>query len=544
MVDINTLPDSASDLKKIISNLNHKAISEIQARDQKIKTRDQEIQSKDQKIKTRDQQIQTKDQKIKTRDQKIQLLEDKINILQRNNYAPKSEKVSPNQLGLFNEAEELTLDKIDDDKFEDKEIITYERNKKRKPRIPESLPREEIIIDLPEDKKFCPVDGTPLKEIGEETSEKLEFIPAKFKVLKTIRKKYACPHCKEGIHNAPPPPSLIPKSILTPNLMAAIIVSKYLDSLPLYRQEEIFKRYGIQIPRQTMARWVIDVSLKVIPLYNLLQETVLSSDYLQMDETTVQVLKEKGKKATTNSYMWVRYQPGNNPIILYDYAPTRSGSVPIELLSGFKGYLQTDGYEGYSKVCLNPNLTRLGCSDHARRKFENAFKTSSGKGIGKKGLIIFQKLYKIEKRIKDLTSEQKYEIRLKESKPIWDELKSWLESLKGKITPKSVGGKAVNYTLNQFDFLTNYLKDGRLNMSNILIENHIRPFAIGRKNWLFSNSVDGAVASGMWYSLIQTAKANGLEPFDYLRKMLDKLPHAEKIEDYEKILPLKNLFKI
>ena len=165
MVDINALPDSASDLKKIISNLNHKAISEIQARDQKIKTRDQEIQ---------------------TRDQKIQLLEDKINILQRNNYAPKSEKVSPNQLGLFNEAEELTLDKIDDDKFEDKEIITYERNKKRKPRIPESLPREEIIIDLPEDKKFCPVDGTPLKEIGEETSEKLEFIPAKFKVLKTL----------------------------------------------------------------------------------------------------------------------------------------------------------------------------------------------------------------------------------------------------------------------------------------------------------------------------------------------------------------------
>ena len=256
-----------------------------------------------------------------------------------------------------------------------------------------------------------------------------------------------------------------------------------------------------------------------------------------MDETTVQVLKENGKKATSKSYMWVRYASGVNPIVIYDYYPTRSGQVPIELLEGFSGYLQVDGYDGYSMACEKNKLTRLGCMDHARRKFKDAFSTSGGKDIGKKGLIFFKSLYKIEDEIEKMSPDEKKRIRQEKSKPILEEMKTWVEEKRPKITPKSVSGKAINYFYNEYKYLVGYLEDGRLNISNCGVENKIRPFAIGRKNWLFSDSVEGAKSSAMFYSLIETAKANNVEPFDWLMGILEKLPYAETVEDYEKLLP-------
>ena len=480
--------------------------------------------------------------------EKNQHLQDIINLLQKKKYAPQSEVVSSNQLGLFNEVEEIEdkeNKKENEDSNEEKETIIYERSKKRRTRIPEDLPREEIIIDLPEEEKFCPHDGAALKKIGDEISEQLEIIPAKVFVKKTVRPKYACPFCQEGIKCSPPPVTLLPKTFASSSLISYIIIAKYMDALPLYRQEIIFARIGALLTRQTMARWLIQVSEQLVPLYNLLQDKILEKKYIQMDETRTQVLNEVNKKATTRSYMWVRYAPGDSPIVLYDYSPTRSSVVPNDLLRGFEGYLQVDGYDGYAPFCReNPNVERLGCMDHSRRKFVDAFSTSNGKNIGKKALIYFKKLYKIEEKIEKLSPDEKYTVRQQESKPLLEEIKKWLDEISPQVTPQSVSGKAINYTLNEWTYLEKYIEDGNLRISNILVENAIRPFALGRKNWLFSTSVEGANASAMYYSLIETAKANEIGPFDYFNKILDKLPFAKTADDYEQLLPLKGYFLI
>lgn len=477
---------------------------------------------------------------VTQRDEKINYLQDMVNLLQRKKYAPQSEMVNWDQMGLFNEAEEITETPAEEDASEvddEKETITYERSKKKRARLPDTIPRQEVIIDLEEKDKICVHDGAKLEKIGEEVSEKLEFVPAKVFVQKTIRYKYACPCCDEGMKTAPAPKALLPKTMASPSLVAYMIIAKFMDGLPLYRQEKIFARIGVTLTRQSMARWLIAVSQKLMPLYNLLQEDLLSRHYLNMDETTVQVLKEDGRKATSKSYMWVRYASGINPIVLYDYSPTRSGQVPIELLEGFNGYLQVDGYDAYNGVCVKNKLTRLGCMDHARRKFKDAHSTSGGKDIGKRGLIFFKSIYKIEDEIEKMSPDEKKKVRQEKSKPILEEMKKWVDEKRTKITPKSVSGKAINYFHNEYIYLIGYLEDGTLNISNCGVENKIRPFAIGRKNWLFSDSVEGAKSSAMFYSLIETAKANNVEPFDWLRRILEKLPYTETVEDYEDLLP-------
>jgi transposase len=481
-------------------------------------------------------QISEKDNLITEKDKLIQDLKDKINLLQKKQFAPKSEVSTSEELGLFNEAEEL--DKEDHDNSEESEEKTEEgKKKKTSARLPAHLPREEFIIDLDDKDKFCIHDGSPLIKIGEEVSEKLVIIPAKAIVKKTIRLKYGCPCCDESIKTPLPPVTILPKSMASASLVAYIVIAKYMDGLPLYRQEAIFIRIGVELTRQSMARWIIKVSIKLMPLYNLLQDLLLAKDYLQMDESYVQVLNEDGKKATSKSFMWVRHAPGTNPIILFNYSPSISGEVPIELLEGFKGHLQVDGYDGYARFCEENKLIRLGCNDHGRRKFDEAHKTTGGKSIGKKGLIFYKALYKIEARIENFSPTEKLKVRQSESKKILTEMKTWVDDKRGKIPPKSVGGKSINYFYNEYKYLIGYLEDGKLNISNCGVENKIRPFAIGRKNWLFSASVEGADASAMFYSLIETAKANDLEPFDWLTKVLEKLPHANMLEDYEALLP-------
>ena len=485
-------------------------------------------------------QVVHQENKLTENANKINHLQDMVNLLQRRKYAPQSEQVNWDQMGLFNEVEDLANAPAEEDSLEiedEKETIIYERSKKKRTRLPENLPREEVIVDLEEKDKVCIHDGAQLKKIGEEVSEKIEIVPAKVFVKKTIRYMYACPCCDEGMKTAAAPKALLPKTMASASLVAYTIIAKFMDGLPLYRQEKIYARIGVTLTRQSMARWLIEVSQKLMPLYNLLQEDLLSRHYLNMDETTVQVLKEDGKKATSKSYMWVRYASGINPVVLFDYSPSRSGQVPLELLEGFSGYLQVDGYAAYNAVCEKNKLIRLGCMDHARRKFKDAFSTSGGKDIGKRGLVFFKSLYKIEDEIEKMTPDEKRKVRQERSKPILEEMKNWVNEKRTKITPKSVSGKAINYFYNEYVYLVRYLEDGRLNISNCGVENKIRPFAIGRKNWLFSDSVEGAKSSAMFYSLIETAKANNVEPFDWLRRVLEKLPYAETLEDYEDLLP-------
>ena len=330
------------------------------------------------------------------------------------------------------------------------------------------------------------------------------------------------------------------KVIASTNLLAHIIVSKYADGLPLYRQQSILKRYGGNITRTSMATWAIKVAEQLQPLINLAREHQNSDDYLQMDETRIQVLKEPGLSPSSNKYMWVtRGGPPDKLCVLFEYRASRSADTAVDLLTGFKGYLQADGYAAYETASQTHELTLLGCWDHARRKFVDAEKAAgrSAKSKGAKqvpkyavALSYIRKLYRVEDRIKEKTVEEKYLERQRFSLPILKEFKDWLEH---NITKVMKGGQthtAMQYTLNQWAKLIVYCEDGRLNISNVLVENAIRPFVIGRKGWLFADTPYGAKASAIHYSLIETAKANGLEPFEYYQQIMPLVTECQTFE--------------
>lgn len=462
-------------------------------------------------------------------------LNDLVSLLRRKQFGKSSEKVPAEQLGMFDEVETEALNP-EPEESESTVVPAHERKRGKRLKLPENLPRVEVVIDI--DNKICSEDGEELKCIGEEISEKLEIIPAKVRVIKTIRKKYACPAC-DLMKEAPIPLEMIPKSNASASVLAYITTAKYVDALPLYRQEAIFKRVGLDLPRQTMARWMIQVGEKITPLITLLREELLKSSYLHMDETIVQVLKEDGKKAETNSYMWVQARSGPNPMVLFHYAKNRSAEHPRLLLEDYQGSLQIDGYDGYAPVIQENGVTRLGCWAHARRKFFDAFKSSSGQGVGKQGLAFIKKLYDIETEIQGRPYDYRFFIRLTRSLPIIREFEKWLDEHAKKLNPESLAGKAVKYTRNEWQYLMNCFSSGEFKIDNNYVESHIRPFTIGRKNWMFSVKPEGAVASANIYSLVETAKANGIDPFDYLKKVFERLPYAESESDFLELLPVK-----
>jgi len=482
---------------------------------------------------------------------KVLTLQEQLNLAIARRYAASSEKIPADQFRLFDEAEvddetenndELSLLNEEDDSTS---VAAHTRKKKtgRKP-LPDSLVRVDEIHVLSEAERVCEHDGYTLNEIGEVISEQLDIIPAKIQVIRHIRKKYAC-ECGKCIKTAPMPNQPIPKSLASPGLLAHITVSKYQDALPLYRQEKILQRIGVDIPRATLANWMIQSGNLIQPVINLLRDRLLDYDILHMDETTVQVLDEPNKTAQSKSYLWVqRGGPPDKPVILFDYDAGRSQAVPLRLLDGFKGTIQTDGYAGYNAVVSQNNLVHLGCWAHARRKFSEAVK-AQGKGKNKnkktgkaqRGLAFIQKLYKIEKTIQDLSAEDRFTERQQQSQPLLKKLKTWLDESIITVPPQSAIGKSLHYLNNEWDKLVRYTQDGRYLMDNNLAENAIRPFVIGRKNWLFSKSVRGVKASANLYSLIETAKANGLESYAYLRVLFAKLPQATTVDEIERLLP-------
>lgn len=460
-------------------------------------------------------------------------------------YSASSEK-SVDQRELFNEVE-LTV--VAEDLVEQSEqakttslpqLASPAKKPGRKP-LPADLPRVRIEHDLRESEKHCPC-GCELSVIGEETSEQLDIIPAKIQVLVNVRKKYACKQCEEGIKTAPLPQQPIPKSNASPGLLAHIAVSKYQDGLPLHRLEGILNRSGVDIPRSTLANWMMKASDLIQPLLEAMEGALLHYPVMHCDETTVQVLNEKDKPPESKSYMWVRVGgPPTQPVRLFHYADSRRGSVACALLEGYKGYLQTDDYAGYNAVALNRDITQLGCWAHARRKFIDAQKASPKSKTGKADVAVglIAKLYAIEKGIKDHGADTKHQIRQQQSLPQLQKIRNWLDNTLHNTLPKGLLGKALSYLDKNWAKLTVYTEDGRLCIDNNPAENAIRPFVIGRKNWLFSASVKGANASAALYSVIETAKANGLEPYQYLRYVFTELPKTGNQKDIEALLPWK-----
>jgi len=492
--------------------------------------------------------------------EQITLLQEQLYIMKHHRFGASSEKQSVDQLGLFNEAEQDQPDEEQVTVIEQAESAlsqgapdSPERKKRGRKPLPEGLPRVRVEHDLLPEEKICQDCGnTDLHRIGEEVSEQLEIIPAKVHVLQHIRPKYGCRCCDSSPITVSMPPQPIPGSIASPSLLAQVIVGKYQDGLPLNRMEQVLQRAGMTLARSTLSHWMIRSGTLIQPLVNLLRDKLLSSDLVHCDETPVQVLKEPDRPAQSQSYMWVQVSRATSePVVLFDYDPSRSGSVPSALLAGYQGYLQADGYEGYSAIGSQPGVILQGCWAHARRKFDEAIKaqgqSTKGKppkaGKAQMGLSYIQKLYRIEQEIKDLTSDEKYDARQQRSQKILKDLRSWLEKVYPQTPPKTALGKALTYLHNQWDKLVRYCEAGYLRMDNNLAENAIRPFVIGRKNWLFSTSQAGAHASANLYSLIETAKANGLEPWEYMVEVMTHLPAADSVEKVEALLPWNQLTK-
>ena len=475
-----------------------------------------------------------------------ELLQEQLNLAIAKRYSARSEKGPSPQMGLFDEAEvETEREALATEEPPVVESVVAGHIRKargyRKP-LPEALPRVDIIHELPEDERLGP-DGQPLVVIGEEVSEQLDIVPATIRVLRHVRLKYGVrKDDASGVKIAPLPPQPLPKTMASPGLLAHIVVAKYQDALPLYRQEQILTRIGVDLPRATLARWMVQVGTELIqPLINLLRDRLLAYDILQMDETPVQVLKEPGKIAESKSYLWVqRGGPPGQPIILFDYDPSRSREVPLRLLVGFTGILQTDAYAGYCEAVRVYGLTHAGCLAHARRKFDEVIK-SQGKhrkpGLAEAGLKQIQKLYAIEKAARDFMPTDRHRYRQEHARPLWDALQTWLSIHRPGVPPQSALGRALAYLANEWDKLVVYLTDGRISIDNNATENAIRPFCLGRRNWLFHDTVAGAKASANLYGLIETCKASGLEPYHYLRRIFTDLPTAQTVEDLEALLP-------
>ncbi len=517
-----TLPDDPAELKKIILDI-QKQSATLEAGHQKVQSA-----------------LQTE----------INYLNEQIRVLRQTIFGPTSEKRdlgdSP-QLLLFDMPENIP-ENLSAETEELEEIVVPEHNRKKKGRkkLPEDLPRVDVVHDLAEEEKICAC-GCELSRIGEEISEKLDIVPAKIQVIRNIRPKYACKKC-EGLEDdgpsvkiTPVPAQIIPKGLATAGLLAYVLTAKFVDALPFYRQEKQFRRIGIELPRTTMCGWAMKAAEACLPLMSLLKEEIRGGPIINVDESTVQVLHEPGRSPTQKSYMWI-FKGGlpDRASLIYEYHPTRSGDVAKLFLDGYQGAVQTDGYKGYDFLDKRQDVLHVGCWAHARRKFMDVKKASSSKKAGSydKALRFIKHLYALEKvaRQKEMSGDEVYEWRQKQAKPILEKFKTWLNKKSSQVAPKSLFGKAISYCLAQWHRLENYIKAGHAGIDNNVAENAIRPFVVGRKNWLFSGTPAGARASAVLYSLIETAKANKLEPYSYLRYLFEKLPSTSP-DDLLNLLP-------
>ena len=486
----------------------------------------------------------------------ISNLTEMIMLLRKEKFASSSEKTPKQvdgQISLFNEAE-IEADESAPEPVK-KTVHGYLRNvvKTKREELIKDLPVREILCETPSDELYCPNCLSDLKPIGKEVvREELEYIPAKLQIVRYVRMAYECPKCKHTDHpyieKALTPTSLMNHSLASPSSVANVMYQKYVNAVPLYRQEKDWENMGLSLSRATMANWIIRCSQDyLMPVVEHLRKELLSRDIIHCDETPVQVLKEEGKKPQTKSYMWL-YRTGNDdkaPVILYDYQPSRNGDHAVTFLKDFKGYVHSDGYSGYNKLT---NITRCGCWAHLRRKFVEAIPSKKDANApltnAEIGRDYCNQLFSIEESLKELSPEERKSKRLELEKPVLEAFWCWLESL--NVLKGSALGKAVTYAINQRPYMENYLLDGRCALSNNAAENAIRPFTVGRKNWLFADSPKGAGASAAVYSIIETAKANDLNVYTYLEYLLLYMPDTDwrnHPEELDNLMPWSEAVK-
>lgn len=474
---------------------------------------------------------------------KITDLESQLDWFKRQVFGSKSEKITieiPEQtvLNLFDEPVEIPALENPQTGTVSTEPVkkTAESSKRDRKEIPDSLPSEEIVIAPDESLLTCSCCGKKMNEIGREESKSLEFIPARFKVIKRIRPKFVCSCGQGGFAIAETPSRPIEKSIAESSLLAHVAVSKYVDHLPLYRQSQIFDRYDIAISRSTMCDWIEKMHELLTPIHLLMRKVLLESGYIQMDETTIKVLNAPQKSTKKGAHLGYYWPITDGNQVVFEYAKGRDRQVPINLLGDYDGYLQTDGYEGYRAVVQKNGIRRLVCWAHVRRKF---FEAAEYDDSAKRFLTEIGKLYEIEKRAEESckTFEERAEFRQKYSTEVLNTIRQLLDFHALKATPKSPMGKAVNYALKLWEYLTVYVQDGRLRIDNNRIENLIRPVALGRKNWLFAGSPEGAQRAALFYSLFGTCKIHGINPFEYLTDVLNRI-NDTKMSDLGQLLPM------
>ncbi len=495
-----------------------------------------------------EKQLEEKASEIKSKDKEINDLKNQLAYLQgqilnknRKIFGQSSEQVASNQISLFDEAEKNSNSKIEEPTIEE---VVYQRAKpsKNTGKKDNLANLERVVIEhkLSPVEAICSECNSELEVIGKKTKEVLKYVPAKLYIEEHVTYSYACKACEAAsgeanIETTKGYEGVLYKSMACNELLAHVINMKYQHAMPLYRLETYFKMLGANLSRQTLSNWVIGVADAVTPIYDIMREELLKTSYVQADETTLQVIEENGKDSKAKKYMWL-YKTGSaiNPIILYNYQKTRSSSCPREFLKGFAGYLQTDGYAGYNRV---ENIKRLYCLAHIRRKFHEIIITLDEEALKKSRAIIgfnlCEKIYNIEKQVKEQYGndanfyEKRYEIRLEKTAPLLLEFEEYVEREIKDALPKSALGKALDYTKKLLPDMKTLLEDGMLEVDNNGSERAIKPFVIGRKNWLFSNTSKGAKASAMIYSLIETAKSNNLVVEKYLVFLFDMLSKSD-----------------
>ena len=452
-------------------------------------------------------------------------LEGQLYYLKRQLFGTKSEKLDPAQRMLFEDLYKELQSKLEEESSpktpsERRKAKANANHKGRRP-LPPELDREIIEIEPDEDEKVCSDCNSPKQRIGEEVTEKLDYIPACFKVKRYVRPKYACKQCEGDVSIAPLPPMAIDKGIPAEGLLAYIITSKYADHLPLNRLEGMGRRAGVEMKVSTMCDWVGHCADLLSPLVKRMHQKILQSPKINTDDTSVPVKSKKRKGSTYKGYLWVYLDDCNNTV--FDFTPTRSREGPLNFLGDYGGFVQADAYSGYDEFFRTSEATEVGCHAHARRKFEYAMDSDPVRAS--QMLALWKSLYAIEKNAK----EQKYsdaqllQARQTEAKPILDQIYSNLMAWKDQVLPKSPTGKAITYALNQWEALMRYVDDPILEIDNNLSERTLRMVAVGRKNWMFAGSEAGAERAATIYSLVAGCKLNGLDPFAYFRDVLEKV---------------------
>jgi transposase len=476
------------------------------------------------------------------------LAEERLRAYRRELFGAKSEARELDQLGLFNEAEVLaenTTPAQEDTSETTAGALKRKKRGHRKPLDPD-LPREVVRHELAEAERFCANDGHALVEIGVETSEQLDVIPEQVRVIQHQRVKYACPCCDLGIKVTPAPLRIIPRGLLTESALAWIATGKYQFGMPIYRQAGLLRRFGGDISSNTLAASMVRVGLATQPVINLMRDMLLDAELIYCDETTFQVLKEQGRKPETKSYLWAQMTGSGIPIRCFTYTPGRGAKLADKLFAGIRqgAVLMTDGYEPYNGISEQYQLVHLGCWAHSRRYFvkaeDNVPKAArSSDLLATRFIRLIGKLFAAEAHSETWTAERRQRLRQRYSARVLNVIENLRLEQSSGVVPQSLLGKALTYLREQWPKLTRYVSNGDWPISNNPCENSIRPFVVGRRGWMFADTVDGANASANIYTLVETCKANGIDPYSYLTWLFQRLPLAQNVDDYDALLPWK-----